>query len=129
MYSICDYGDMILDRGRTEAYAQAIRARVNSDSVVLDLGAGPGILTLFACQAGARKGYAVEPDGGIETAREADIASGFADRVEFFPALSTDIALPEKVDLIVGDLHRILPLFHGRLTSFIDASDRFLRPG
>ena len=129
MYSICDYGDMILDRGRTEAYAQAIRARVNSDSVVLDLGAGPGILTLFACQAGARKVYAVEPDGVIETAREAVIASGFADRVEFYQALSTDIGLPEKVNVIVGDLHGILPLFHGSLTSFIDARDRFLEPG
>jgi protein arginine N-methyltransferase 1 len=129
MYSINDYGVMILDRGRTEAYAQAIRARVNPDATVLDLGCGPGILTLFACQAGARKVYAIEPDGVIEIAREAAVANGYADRVEFIQALSTEASLPEKVDVIVSDIRGVLPLHRGSIASILDARDRFLKPG
>jgi len=129
MYNIRSYGAMILYRGRTEAYAQALRARVASDSVVLDIGAGPGILTLLALQAGARKAYAVEPDGVIQVAREAVAASGFAGRVEFMQALSTEISLPEKVDVIVSDLHGILPLFGASVASVLDARNRFLKPG
>jgi len=83
MYSINDYEGMILDRSRTEAYAQATRSRVNPGATVLDLGCGPGILTMLACQAGARKVYAIEPDGMIQIARDAAVANGYADRVEF----------------------------------------------
>jgi type I protein arginine methyltransferase len=128
MYSINDYGGMILDRGRTEAYAQAIRARVNPGATVLDLGCGLGILTLFACQAGARKVYAIEPDGVIEIAREAAAANGYADRVEFIQGLSTEASLPEKVDVVVSEIHGVLPPYRGSITSIIDARDRFLKP-
>jgi protein arginine N-methyltransferase 1 len=129
MYSINDYGVMILDRGRTEAYAQAIRVRVNPGATVLDIGCGPGILTLFACQAGAGKVYAIEPDGVIEIAREAVVANGYADRVEFIQALSTEASLPEKVDIVVSDLHGVLPPYRGSIASILDARDRFLKPG
>ena len=87
MYSIHDYGDMIADRGRTDAYARALQARVTPESVVLDIGAASGILTLLACQAGARKVYAVEPDGIIQVAREVVAANGYADHVEFIQGL------------------------------------------
>ena len=100
MYNIHDYGEMVADRGRTHAYAQALRAQLTPDSVVLDIGAGPGILTLLACQAGARRVYAVEPAAYIEVARESVVANGYADRVELIQAFSTAIDLPEKVDVI-----------------------------
>ena len=127
-YNIHDYGEM-LHRGRTEPFAQALRALVTADSVVLDLGAGPGIMTLLACQAGARKVYAVEPDGVIQVARETVAANGFADCVEFIQAFSTAVTLPEKVDVIVWDLRGVLPFYCGSLTSIFDARDRFLKPG
>lgn len=129
MYNIVAYGSMIADRSRTVAYAAALRAAVTANSTVLDIGAGPGIFTLVACQAGARKVYAVEPDGSIEVAREAVAANGFADRVEFIQALSTEITLPEKVDVIVADLHGALPLFGSCVASLQDARNRFLSSG
>jgi protein arginine N-methyltransferase 1 len=128
MYDIHDYGDMIADRGRIDAYAQALRQRVTPESVVLDVGAGPGILTLLACRAGARRVYAVEPAGIIEVAREAIAANGYADRVELIQAASTAIDLAEPVDVIVSALHGVLPLFCGSLTAILDARDRFLKP-
>jgi SAM-dependent methyltransferase len=127
-YTIHDYGDMIAHRSRTKAYAEALRAQVTPDSVVLDLGAGPGSMTLLACQAGARKVYAVEPDGIIEVARDIVAANGYADRVEFIQAMSSAMTLPEQVDVIVSDLHGVLPFYCGSLTSIIDARDRFLKP-
>lgn len=129
MYNIASYGVMLMDSGRMGAYSAALQSAVNADSVVLDIGAGPGIFTLLACQAGARKVYAIEPDGSIEVAREAAAANGFADRVESIQALSTEISLPERVDVIVASIQGALPLFGSSVFSLIDARTRFLKPG
>jgi len=53
---------MMEDHKRTGAYYQAImsnRAQFK-DKVVLDVGTGSGILSIFAAKAGAKKVYAVE---------------------------------------------------------------------
>jgi protein arginine N-methyltransferase 1 len=129
MYTLADYGDMVADRGRTSAYARALEQLVTSSSVVLDIGAGPGILSLLACRAGARKVYAVEPDDVIQVAREVAAANGFADRIEFVQAMTADIDLPERVDGIVADIHGVLPQSGESLVSILDARRRLLRPG
>ena len=54
MYSLHFYGQMIADARRMEAYVAALRKAVRSDSVVMDLGCGPGVLALIACKLGAR---------------------------------------------------------------------------
>jgi predicted RNA methylase len=53
---------MMQDYIRTATYQRAIicNQRDFQDKVVLDVGAGSGILSFFALQAGARKVYAVE---------------------------------------------------------------------
>lgn len=129
MYSIRDYGEMTNDRRRTNAYADALHELVTPESAVLDIGAGAGMLTLLACQAGARRVYAVESEQVIDVARELAAANGFSDRVEFIQGMSTDIELPEKVDVIVSDVHGVLPFFTAGLKSILDARDRFLKPG
>jgi protein arginine N-methyltransferase 1 len=120
---------MILDKVRTDAYAEALRARVRDDSIVLDIGTGTGILAFLACRCGARKVYAVEASNIIQLARQAAAANGLADRIEFIQGISTRIDLPEKVDVIVSEIHGVLPAFENSLTSIMDARDRFLAPG
>ena len=129
MYDLVDYASMIAFRGRTSAYARALEAHVTPGSVVLDIGAGTGILSFLACRAGASKVYAVESGDIIQLAREAAADNGFSSRIEFIQDLTTEIELPEKVDGIVCDIHGVLPLFGKNILSILDARDRFLKPG
>lgn len=129
MYSLHFYGQMLADAPRMEAYAAALRQTVNRDSVVMDLGCGPGVFALLACKLGARRVYAVDPDNVIGLAREAAVVNGFADRIEFFEKLSTEITLPEPATIIVSDLRGVLPWFEQNISSIIDARRRLLAPG
>src|ERR1700693_5273364 len=99
MYNIADYGDMVADRYRLEAYAQALRQVVSPRSVVVDLGAGTGVLSLLACQCGARKVYALDPADALALAGEAARANGFADRLVVVQESSTKVGLPERADV------------------------------
>lgn len=129
MYSLHFYGQMLADAPRMDAYAAALRQTVSPDSVVMDLGSGPGVFALLACKLGARRVYAVEPDNVISIAREAAKANGFADRIEFFEQLSTEINLSEPASIIVSDLHGVLPWFQQHIPSIKDARSRLLARG
>ncbi len=129
MYSIADFGRMIANRERMEPYVQALRAAVRPGMVVADIGAGTGIFSFIACQLGARRVYAIEPNGAIAAARSAAAALGHAGRIEFIERMSTAVALPEKADLIVSDIRGALPFFQRSIPSLIDARRRLLAPG
>jgi len=129
MYSLHFYAQMLADAPRTDAYVEALRRAVTPDSVVLDLGSGPGVFALLACKFGARRVYAVEPDSAINIGREAAAANGFAERVEFFQNLSSEITLPEPATVIISDLRGVLPWFQQHVPSIIDARQRLLAPG
>ena len=129
MYSVHFYGRMLADTSRMEAYFAALRRAVTPESVVLDLGCGPGVFALLACKLGVRRVFAVEPDNVIQLAREAAVANGFDDRIEFFQDFSTDITLPERADVIISDLRGVLPWYQQHIPSIVDARKRFLAPG
>ena len=128
MYSVHSYGRMLADTTRMDAYSAALRWAVTPGSVVLDLGCGPGVFALQACRLGARRVYAVEPDNVIQLAREAAIANGCADRIEFFQSRSTEITLPERANVIISDLRGVLPWYQQHIPSIVDARTRFLAP-
>src|SRR6266511_5050393 len=101
-YSLHHHAGMIRDRVRTDAYARALEEVVRPESVVLDLGAGTGILTLLAARAGARRIFAVEHADIIELARELAVANDLADRITFVQGTSTAVTLPEAADVVVS---------------------------
>jgi protein arginine N-methyltransferase 1 len=119
---------MIVDCTR-QAYAWALQNAIRPDSVVLDVGTGTGFFALLACSFGARKVYAIEHSTVIQVAREIAAANGFENRIEFLQGLSTEISLPESVDVIVSDIRGSLPLFRQCPSALIDARRRFLAPG
>jgi len=128
MYSIHGYAAMIHDARRVEAYRHALQQTVTADSVVVDIGTGLGIFAFLACQAGARKVYAIEPCEVIAVARELAAANGYLPRIEFLEDISTRVTLPEPADVIVSDMGGAIPFFQQHIPSIIDARNRFLKP-
>lgn len=128
-YGVGDYGDMVAPGPRIEAYAQALREHVRPGSVVVDIGAGTGVFALLACRLGAARVHAIEPNDAIQVARDAAAANGFSDRMVFHRALSTEVALAERADVVVSDLRGVLPLFEKHIPTIVDARERFLAPG
>ncbi|MFL5617820.1 MAG: 50S ribosomal protein L11 methyltransferase [Gemmatimonadaceae bacterium] len=127
-YTMEEYARMLADPVRASAYLTAVRETVRPGMVVADIGAGPGVLGVYAATLGARRVFLVEPDASVNAARGLAIENGVADRVEVIRAPSTDTELPERADVIVSDLRGVTP-FHGRhLESAADMRRRLLAP-
>ena len=129
MYSLSDYGSMIGDGWRFAAYAKAIAKGVRPGDAVAEIGCGPGVFSLLACRAGARRVYAIELEDSIEFARTLATANGFAERIEFIQSDSRKVQLPERVNVIVSDVRGTLPLSGSAVATMEDARQRFLVPG
>lgn len=129
-YSISAYGKMIEDQRRTGPFVDALRAAITVDSVVLDIGTGTGIFSFLACQFGAARVYAVEPDAmALEVAKRCAKDIPGSDRITWLLGLTTALDLPERVDIVIGDLHGTLPFFKGNIESMADARKRHLKAG
>jgi len=119
---------LLQDAVRTNAFREAIRRCVTSESVVLDLGTGSGILALFAAEAGARRVLA------IDSTHSADLASfltrhlGFNDRIQVFHEHSAKVELPERADILVTETLGAFAFDERILSSVIDARARLLKP-
>jgi ubiquinone/menaquinone biosynthesis C-methylase UbiE len=129
MYRLHDYGAMLHDRRRIDAYARALSSVITPSSVVLDLGAGVGTFGIIACKLGAARVYSVDPADVITVAEEVARANGLASRMHFIQACARELDLPEKVNVIVSDLSGALPLFEEHIPSVAHARERFLIPG
>ena len=127
-YSIASYGGMVIDERRTRPYIEALTRSVKPGSVVLDIGTGTGLFAFHAARLGAARVYAIEPDDAIEVARLCAGANVNADRIHWLQGLSTEIDLPERVDVVVGDLHGTMPFFKRNIESLKDARIRHLKP-
>lgn len=129
MYSLRDFGEMIADAERFGAYARAIEAAVRPGDTVAEIGCGPGVFSLLACRAGARRVFAIESDDSIHFARQLAAANGFTDRIEFLQSDSRKTELPERVNVIVSDIRGVLPLYDHVIPSMEDARQRLLATG
>jgi protein arginine N-methyltransferase 1 len=129
LYGLRDYGAMIADEVRMGAHRAALARVVRPGSVVVDLGAGIGIMSLIACQLGARRVFAIEPNDLAEVARELAAANGFGDRIQVIQDVSHRVHLPEPADVLVSDLRGKLPFYSMHIPTLVDAHRRFLAPG
>ena len=110
------------------AYRNAIRKTVRPGDIVLDLGAGTGILSLIACEAGASRVYAVEPTEIIALIPQLAADNGFADRVIPRKCESFDLKLPEQTDVMIASMFGSAGVGNNMLKIVVDARDRLLKP-
>jgi len=121
------HGDMLSDVARVEAFGRALQQVVTPGAVVLDLGGGTGVLSALACRAGAGRVYMVEQGTILGFAREVLRDNGLLDRVVCVEGLSTDIQLPEPVDVIVSETIGVAGFDEGILGFVMDARRRLGR--
>ncbi|KAL8485005.1 hypothetical protein ACS0TY_027345 [Phlomoides rotata] len=121
--------NMLQDYVRTGSYyAAVLENRADfMDRVVVDVGAGSGILSLFAAQAGARHVYAVEASEMADYARK--LISGnplLSERITVIKGKVEEVELPEKADILISEPMGTLLINERMLESYIIARDRFL---
>ncbi|XP_037957379.1 probable protein arginine N-methyltransferase 6 [Teleopsis dalmanni] len=124
---------MLKDRPRQEAYYQAIMSNSTmfKDKVVLDVGAGTGILSAFCAKAGARLVYAVEATNLAKIALQVIEENALTSIVKVCESKIEEFQLPEteeKVDIIVSEWMGFYLLHEGMLDSVLYARDHFLKP-
>jgi protein arginine N-methyltransferase 1 len=119
---------ILKDRTRLRASFRAFREVLRPGSVVVDLGAGTGILGLLALRAGAGRVYAIDRHPILRLARELAKENGVEDRISFIQADSRRVRLPEKADLVVCYMPGIFGIDPEMAESLRDAR-RFLKPG
>ncbi|KAL8695184.1 MAG: hypothetical protein Q9224_003439 [Gallowayella concinna] len=122
---------MLKDSVRTDAYRDFIYENKNlfAGKVVLDVGCGTGILSLFCAKAGAAKVIAVDNSSIIDKAREIVFANGLGDTIQCLRGKIEEVTLPVKtVDIIVSEWMGYCLLYEAMLDSVIWARDRYLVP-
>ncbi|KAF2757794.1 HNRNP arginine N-methyltransferase [Pseudovirgaria hyperparasitica] len=122
---------MIKDKVRTEAYRDFIykHKHIFEGKVVLDIGCGSGILSLFCAKAGAAKVIAVDNSNIIEKTRLVVHASAFDDKITCVRGKIEEVTLPvSKVDIIVSEWMGYALLYEAMLDSVLWARDKYLKP-
>lgn len=123
--------DMLSDKVRTQSYKDAIFNNKTSiqDKIVLDLGCGTGILSMFAATAGAKKVYALDQSEVIYHAMDIIRENKLENVIETVKGRLENTKLDSKVDIIVSEWMGYFLLFEGMLDSVIYARDNCLSPG
>jgi len=95
----------LLDFKRTTTLQAAIHATVRPGDVVLDAGAGSGILSFFAAQAGAAKVYSVEVDPHLADCLIRSVGrNGLSDTIEVIQVDIHSARLPRGIDVFICEM-------------------------
>ncbi|RMG08717.1 MAG: class I SAM-dependent methyltransferase [Planctomycetota bacterium] len=118
---------MIADRVRTDAFRRALEAVVRPGDVVLDVGSGTGILSLFASRAGAGEVHGIERAALVPVARRLVEANGVRG-VEFHACAAEEFP-PRPADVVVSEWLGQFAIGEGMFPAVATVRDRCLRPG
>uniref|UniRef100_A0AAZ3R3W3 type I protein arginine methyltransferase n=1 Tax=Oncorhynchus tshawytscha TaxID=74940 RepID=A0AAZ3R3W3_ONCTS len=126
--------EMLKDEVRTLTYRNAMyhNKHMFKDKIVLDVGSGTGILSMFAANAGARHVYGVSPCPALNT-KHLFHTVHLPNVVEFitiFNGKVEEVELPvEKVDIIISEWMGYCLFYESMLNTVIFARDKWLKPG
>ncbi|XP_042496104.1 probable protein arginine N-methyltransferase 1.2 isoform X2 [Macadamia integrifolia] len=121
--------EMLKDTVRTKTYQNVIYQNgfLFRNKVVLDVGAGTGILSLFCAKAGAKHVYAVECSQMADMAKEIVEANGFSNVITVLKGKVEEIVLPvAQVDIIISEWMGYFLLFENMLDTVLYARNKWL---
>ncbi|XP_048804705.1 protein arginine N-methyltransferase 3 isoform X1 [Lagopus muta] len=124
--------EMLKDKVRTESYRDFIyqNPHIFKDKVVLDVGCGTGILSMFAAKAGAKKVIGVDQSEIIYQAMDIIRLNKLENIITLIKGRIEEVDLPlEKVDVIISEWMGYFLLFESMLDSVIYAKDKYLAEG
>lgn len=122
--------EMLRDMVRTMSYKNAILRNKNQfkDKVVLDIGCGTGILSIFCSRAGAKHVYAVEYAEVSNLAKAIIKDNDLESKITVIKGKMEEVVLPvEKVDIIVSEWMGYCLLYESMLDSVLWARDKYLK--
>ena len=99
--------------------------------IVLDIGCGTGILSMFAAKAGAKHVIGIDMSDMAFRAMEIVLKNGFQDKITILHGKVENIKLPdgiEKVDIIVSEWMGYALVYECMLETVLVARDRWLKP-
>jgi len=123
--------EMLKDEVRTRSYRDAImqNAHIFKDKVVLDVGCGTGILSMFAAKAGAKHVIGVDMSSIIEKAKEIVAVNGLSSKITLLQGKMEEVTLPfPEVDIIVSEWMGYFLLYESMLDTVLYARDKYLKP-
>ena len=124
--------EMLKDTVRTSTYQRAIESNKEDfrDKIVLDIGAGTGILSIFAARSGAAHVYAIENAEIAYFAEEIIKQNGLSHKITVIKGKMEDIQLPVlNVDIIISEWMGYFLLHEAMLDTILYARDKYLVPG
>lgn len=126
--------EMLKDGVRTNAYRDFIEKNpgVFQGKVVLDVGCGSGVLSMFAARSGARHVIAVDFSEVAYQAMDIVRENGLQDVITVVKGRAEELVLPagiDSVDVIISEWMGYFLLFESMLDSVLCSRDRYLRTG
>jgi protein arginine N-methyltransferase 1 len=122
---------MLRDEPRLNLYKEAIMSskELFKDKIVLDVGSGTGILSLFSCKAGAKHVYAIEASKGISLLSKKIVKkNNLESKITCINEVMEKVILPvDQVDIIVSEWMGVYLVHESMLNSVIYARDKYLR--
>ena len=120
---------MLKDKVRTEAYKKAIELNKEhfKNKIVLDIGCGTGVLSIFAARAGAKKVYAIDNAEIAHYAKEIVKKNELSKVINVMKGKIEEVKITEKVDIIISEWMGYFLLYESMLDSVLWARDKYLK--
>uniref|UniRef100_A0A1B6LU91 type I protein arginine methyltransferase n=1 Tax=Graphocephala atropunctata TaxID=36148 RepID=A0A1B6LU91_9HEMI len=125
--------EMLKDEVRTLTYRNSMyhNKHLFKGKIVLDIGCGTGILSMFAARSGAAKVIGIECSNIVEYAKQIVEDNNLSDIVSIVKGKVEEVTLPdgiEKVDIIISEWMGYCLFYESMLDTVLYARDKWLAP-